>query len=300
MGGSGSRYGSSSGHSQRSVVELLTDTTNEKFLSTEVSNFLQEELKEINDHDYEAINRHKETIMDKLKNEFDVENIRFGGSHSTDTDVKDLSDIDMLADLGDFESGKSSNQAIKDFANAIQERLPKTKVSSGVMAVTVEFSDGLKVQVLPAFRYREGYRIPDPNGKGWIRTYPKRFARELTSVNQKQSGQVVPTIKLIKSICDVNNIEASSYHVSNLALNAFKRYNGAKTCEKMLQYFFNKAKVSCLKPTPDPSGQTEYVDGDLSETKRKRMARDFAQVEQKVNEAIESTSLDKWKDIFKK
>lgn len=300
MGGSGSRYRSSSDHSRRSVVELSTDTTNEKFLSTEISNFLQEELKQINAHDYDAIDRHKRTIEDKLESEFDVEDLRFGGSHSTHTDVKGLSDIDMLADLGDFESSKSSDQVIKDFANAIRERLPDTKVSSGVMAVTVEFSDGLEIQVLPAFRYRDGYRIPDPSGKGWILTYPKRFARELTSVNQGQSRNVVPTIKLIKSMCDANNIEVSSYHVSNLALNAFKGYTGPKTYQKMLQHFFNQAKTLCLQRTPDLSGQTKYVDGGLSKTDRIRIAKAFSQMEAKVNEAIESTSLDKWKDIFKK
>ena len=300
MGDGGGRYIPVGGHSQQSVVELSTDTTNEKFLSTEISNFLQEELKQINAHDYDAIDRHKRTIEDKLKSEFDVEDLRFGGSHSTHTDVKGLSDIDMLADLGGFESSKSSDQVIKDFANAIRERLPDTKVSSGVIAVTVEFSDGLKVQILPAFRYRDGYQIPDPDGKNWISTYPKRFARELTSVNKEQSGQVVPTIKLIKSICDANNIEVSSYHASNLALKAFKGYTGPKTCQKMLQHFFNKAKTLCTKPTSDPSGQTKYVDGDLSKDDRTRMAKAFSQMEEKVNEAMKSTSLNKWKDIFKK
>ena len=299
MGGSGnSRYKSSGGLSQ--IVEIVSDKTDEKFGATQVANFLQEKLVEINAHDYEAIDRHRRTIEDKLNNEFDVENIRFGGSHSTNTDVKGLSDIDMLADLGKFKSDQSSDQAIQDFADAIRERLPNTKVSSGVMAVTVEFSDGLQVQVLPAFRYRDGYRIPDPNGEGWILTNPKRFARELTSANKKQSGQVVPTIKLIKSICDANNIEVSSYHVSNLALNAFKRYSGDKTYAKMLQYFFNQAKALCRKPTPDRSGQTKYIDGDLSKVDRTRMATALAQMETKVDEAIKSTSLDKWNDLFKK
>ena len=273
MGGSGnSRYKSSGGPSQ--IVEPSLDKTNGAFGATQVADFLQKELEGINAHDYEAIDRHKRTIEDKLKSEYDVEDIRFGGSHSTHTDVKGLSDIDMLADLGDFESSKSSDQAIKDFADAIRERFPKTKVSSGVMAVSVEFSDGL-VQVLPAFRYRDGYRIPDPNGESWILTYPKRFARELTSVNQGQSRKVVPTIKLIKSICDANNIEVSSYHVSNLALNAFKRYTGTKTYPKMLQHFFNQAKTSCWKPTPDPSGQTKYIDGDLSKSDRKPYGKGF-------------------------
>ncbi|MDE0087813.1 MAG: CBASS oligonucleotide cyclase [Candidatus Poribacteria bacterium] len=297
-GGSRSRFRSD--NTQHNIIAVVPNKTDEKFASTEVADFFQEELKEINAHDYEAINRHKQTIADKLKSECDVENIRFGGSHSTHTDVQGLSDIDMLADLGDFKGSQPSDQTIKDFTNAIKERLPNTKVSSGVMAVTVEFSDGLQVQILPAFRHRDGYQISDPNGKGWIQTFPKRFARELTSVNQKLSGQVVPTIKLIKSICDANNVGVSSYHVSNMALNVFKHYAGPKTHQKMLQHFFNNAKSLCLKPTVDPSGQTQYVDGDLSSSKRKRMAGDFAQIENKIKKAIESPSLTKWKDLFKK
>ena len=297
-GGSRSRFRPD--NTQHHIIEVVSNKTDEKFASTEVADFLQEELKKINAHDYEAINRHKQTIEDKLKSDCDVEDIRFGGSHSTHTDVKGLSDIDMLADLGDFKGSQPSDQAIKDFTNAIKERLPNTKIYSGVMAVTVEFSDGLQVQILPAFRHRDGYRIPDPNGKGWIRTFPKRFASELTSVNQKQSRQVVPTIKLIKSICDANNVGVSSYHVSNMALNAFKHYAGPKTQQKMLQHFFNKAKSLCSRPTVDPSGQTQYIDGDLSSSKRKRMAGDFAQIENKIKKAMESLSLDAWKDLFKK
>jgi hypothetical protein len=303
MGGSGYRVPRTSSPQDSSPLEIIepsSDKTDGKFMLTAVSDFLQEKLKEINAHDYDAINRHKETIVDKLESECEVENVRFGGSHSTHTDVKDLSDIDMLADLGNFTTDKSSKQVIKDFTNAIRERLPNTTISSGVMAVTVEFSDGLKIQVLPAFRYRDGYRIPDPNGKGWILTYPKRFAQDLTSVNQNHSGQVVPTIKLVKSICDANNVEVSSYHVSNMVLNAFKHYTGPKTHQKMLQHFFNKAKSLCIKPTIDPSGQTQYIDGDLSSSKRERMARNFSQIEDKIKKAMESPSLDKWKDILKK
>ena len=300
---SGSRPGGyrlPSGSSQQIIVEPSPDITQEKFTLTQIADFLEAKLKEINNHDYEAIDRHKRTIEEKLKNNFDIEDIRFGGSHSTNTDVKGLSDIDMLADLGDFKSGKSSNEAISEFANAIQERLPNTKISSGVMAVTVEFSDALKVQVLPVFRYRDGYRIPNPDGTGWILTYPKRFAQELTSNNEKLSGQTVPSIKLIKSICEANDIGVSSYHVSNLALNAFKYYTGARTFPKMLLHFFHKAKSSCLQRTPDPSGQYEYVDSDLSKNDRTQLARDFARVEEKIENTIKSNSLDELEKLFEK
>lgn len=300
---SGSRPGGyrlPGGSSNQTIVDPLPDITNEKFALTQVADFLQEILQKINSHDYDAIARHKQTIEDKLKNEFNVEDIRFGGSHSTYTDVKGLSDIDMLADLGDYRSSMSSDEAIAAFANAIQERLPNTKISFGLMAVTVEFSDGLNVQILPAFRHRDGYQIPDPDGKGWILTYPKRFARELTSNNEKLSRQLVPAIKLIKSICDASDIGVSSYHLSNLALNAFKYCPVAKTLPKMLQHFFNQAKSLCLKRTPDPSGQTEYVDSNLSEHDREKLVQDFARLEERFGNAIESSSLDELRKLFEK
>lgn len=286
------------GSSPRDIVKPAADKTDEKFLSTQVSNMLQEKLKEINAHDYEAIDRHKTEIMNKLKDEYEVEVIRFGGSHARSTDVEGLSDVDMLATLGDFEDEKSSNQVIADFASALKTRFPKTEIFTGKMSVIVRFSDGVEMQILPAFRYQDGHQIPDPNGKGWIKTFPNRFAQELTSVNQKQSGQVIPIIKLTKSICSANNIDVKSYHLENMALKAFEYYPGDKTLPRMLKHFVNKAKSLCLQPIPDRSGQSKYVDEYLSNTKRERMARDFAKVETKIDEAMKSKSLEKWQRLF--
>lgn len=144
------------GYSPRDIVKPAANKTDEKFLSTQVSNMLQEKLKEINAHDYEAIDRHKTEIMNKLKGECEVEVIRFGGSHARSTDVQGLSDIDMLATLGDFEGGKSSNQVIADFARALRTHFPKTEIVTGKMSVIVRFSDGIEIQILPAFRYQVG------------------------------------------------------------------------------------------------------------------------------------------------
>lgn len=287
------------GYPPRDIIKPASDRTDEKFLSTQVSNMLQEKLKEINAHDYEAIDRHKRAIVNKLKSEYEVEVIRFGGSHARITDVQGLSDVDVLVTLGDFEEGKSSNQLIADFVSALKERFPKTKVDPpGKMAATITFSDGLEIQILPAFRYRDGYRISDPSGKGWIKTFPNRFARELTSVNKKQFEKVVPTIKLIKTICHANNIDVKSYHLENMALKSFEHYTGDKTLPRMLKHFLNQAKSLCLKPIPDPSGQSKYVDGNLSKSERGRMARDFSKMETKIDEAMKSKSLERWTALF--
>lgn len=285
---------------QQDPIELINGKTDEKFSSTEISNFFENVLKEINAHDYDLINQHKHTITEKLEKECDINDIRYGGSHSTHTDINNISDIDLLADLGEFSTDYSSDDVIENFAAAIRERLPSTTISTGAMAVTVEFSKGATIQILPAFRYGEGYRIPDPDGDGWIETFPKRYAQEVTRLNKEHSNQIVPTIKLVKLICEANNIDISSYHLSNLVLNAFDRYPGPKTHQKMVQYFFNQAKSLCLQPIFDPSGQTTYIDGDLSDQQRLRLAQVFDQVENQIDEAINLQSLEKWKDLFNK
>lgn len=300
MGGTGSREHMDNNDIEQGEDKLIITRTKDKFTSTEISDLIEGVLKEINAHDYDLINQHKNTIAEKLEKEFNINDIRYGGSHSTHTDINNISDIDLLADLGEFSADFLSGEVIEDFAAAIRERLPSTTVSTGAMAVTVEFSKGVTIQILPAFKNGEMYRVPDPDGDGWIETYPKRYTQELTRLNQEHSNQVVPTIKLANLICKSNNIDISSYHVSNLALNTFNHYSGPKTRQKMVQYFFNQAKSLCLQPTPDPSGQSTYIDGDYSDEQRQRLADAFDLVENQINEAIESQSVEKWKNLFKK
>jgi len=276
-----------------------SEKTTEKYLATEVAEMLTEKLREINAHDYESIERHKKAILDKLSSEYEVEDMRLGGSHARSTDVAGLSDIDVLVSLGDFKEGLSSEETIAGFAKALQDRFPKTEITPGKMAVTVRFSDEVEVQVLPAFRHQDGYRISDPEGKGWITTYPNRFARQLTQANQRLSGNVIPTIKLAKAICKAQHVDVKSYHLENLALRAFEHYTGPKTLPSMLRHLFEQAKSLCLKPTRDLTGQSDYVDDRLSITSRQTLARGFRRIEQDLASAMSSTSLEPWEELFK-
>lgn len=276
------------------------EETDKKYDATGISDLIDNKLKEINDHDYKQIEQHKTTIIEKLKNQYDINDVRFGGSHSTHTDIKNLSDIDLLVDLGEFSSEYSSEEIIKNFAENIKERLPNTEITFGAMAVTIEFTSGITVQVLPAYRSNDEYMIPDPNGQGWIPTQPKNFSKKVTELNNKHSNQIVPTIKIVKLMCEVNNINISSYHVSNMVLNAFENYPGPKTIPKMVSYFFTQAISLCSQPTIDPSGQSKNIDDDLSEAKRKELAKSFSKVEVQIKNAIKSQSLETWKRLLEK
>lgn len=303
MGGSGDGWGNRRFPRSVPLDDLLSasgDRTEDKFNQTEVESNLREKLKDINDHSYDAIDKHRQEIQKKLDNEYeDVEIIRYGGSHSRHTDVSHLSDIDILAPLGASDKlPESSNEAITQLAATLRERFPRSKVDPGKMAVTVTFSDGIEVQVLPAYRHGDGYKIPDPSSSGWVTTYPTRFARQLTDVNQRLSGQVVPTIKLAKKICASQAVDVNSYHLENIAVASFNHYTGERTLSRMLQHLFNQAKKLCLTPIPDPCGQSQDVAGNISAGERQQIAKGMNRIEGKISRALASASTSAWDDLF--
>ena len=167
----------------------------------QINGWLRDKLRDYNSRDSEAINRHIGVLRDALEQtNYDVLPTRFGGSLSRHTYVDGLSDIDILARINDSTfSGQSPKAVIQQMAELIQQRLPNTKVRHGDLAVTVEYSDGIEIQVLPAVRTKDGYRIANPSRNEWSGViHPERFAKKLTQVNQVKNGEVIPAIKLTK------------------------------------------------------------------------------------------------------
>lgn len=301
MGGSGG-----SGWSNRppkdldKLITAAEGETGEKYQKTQVENFLNEKLEDFNDHDYEKLNQHREQIERKLQSEFEnFEALLYGGSHSRYTDVNKLSDIDILAVLGDTSQiEESSNVAINNLVTLLRDRFPESNIQRGKMAATIRFSDGIEIQVLPAYRDGDGFYIPNPADSRWVRTCPTRVANQLTGLNQQLSGKVVPVIKLAKAICYAKGIEIKSYHLENIALQAFSVYTGQKTQSQMLKHLFNQAKTLVLLPMSDPCGQSADITSNLTSNERTKLAKGFSKLENSIETAMTSSSLEPWNDLF--
>lgn len=264
MGGSGGGGGGSGRpiyNNPKDLFSYSAGQTDEKFDKTQVEELLREKLKELNDHDYEAINTHRQEIENKLKSEYEeFETLLYGGSHSRYTDLSKLSDIDILAVLGDsINAPASSNEAISQLASALRQRFPQSEIETGQMAVTIKFSDGIEVQVLPAYRQGDGFHIPNAENSGWVKTCPSIVANRLTDLNKRLSGQVVPVIKLAKAICNAQGVAVKSYHLENMALQAFEAYSGQTDLPQMLEHLFSQAKSLCHRPMSDPCGQSSDI-----------------------------------------
>lgn len=273
----------------------------------EANEVIDDALEEFNDRDTEGIHQHLDVISDALSSLLDEDGdiqMLFGGSTSKHTYVNGLSDIDTLVCLNDTSlADKSPNDVIKTFAKIIQDRLPKTEVSVGDLAVTVKFSDGHEVQLLPAVRTAQGFRIASPGENKWSNVIaPDRFAKKLTQVNQKLSNKVVPVIKLAKSINEKlpKQSRLSGYHLESLAIDAFENYRGPRTTYDMIKHFFKEAQARVLSPIADSTGQSLHVDdylGSKGSQQRSKVSNAIENIVGRIERAESARNIDLWKEI---
>lgn len=237
--------------------------------TVDVNSHLRDKLRDFNRRDADATQRHIRGLRQALEqNVDDVIRPLFGGSISRHTYVDGLSDVDVLMVINDSTLvGRSPENAIQRMAELIRQRMPNSDVSTGRMAVTIKYSDGIEMQILPAIRTRSGIRVPAYNNQWSGVVHPERFAQKLTRVNQGNEGQVVPTIKLVKAM--LNRTTQSDrgrlhgYHIESLAIEAFENYRGPRDLESMLNRFLTVTPNLVQRPITDTTGQSRHVDGYL-------------------------------------
>lgn len=268
-------------------------STKPNFNDSDVNECLKELLRAYNERDTDAIRRHLGVLRDSLEiRDDDLIRTLFGGSESKHTAVHGLSDVDVLMIINDSSlSGQSPSAVINAMAERIRQRLPFTNVQTGDLAVTVKFSDGVEMQILPAIRTNSGVRIADPGANRWSNViYPEKFARKLTQVNQAHGGQVIPTVKLGKALM-AHNIRSerdkiSGYHLESLAIEAFRNYRGSRDPKEMLHHFLKFSSDRVMEPITDSTGQSRHVDSDMGSTgsdRRRRVADTFRKIQRRLD-----------------
>lgn len=310
MGGSGGSYSWSSSSSSEDISQMLKragESTDTSSYHLEVNSLLQNVLKDFNDRDTEATQQHLNVIKEAIERE--IENsvdLLFGGSIWKNTFINGLSDVDTLVLVNNTSLERSSPQEVLAyFAKQIQQRLPNTDVSVGKLAVTVRYSDGQEIQILPTIRTASGLRISNPEEGKWSNVVrPDSFARKLTAVNQEFSGKVVPTIKLFKAVVkDIlpKDLKISGYHAESLAIEAFKNYQGSRTYKDMLTHLCREATNLVKSPIKDKTGQSLHVDDSLGEANsqaRTRTSAYLGRLTKKIETGDKLKSIEKWQEWF--
>jgi Second Messenger Oligonucleotide or Dinucleotide Synthetase domain len=228
----------------------------------------------------------------------------FGGSVAKHTYVDGLSDIDSLLILNDTELAEHDPvTALERMTEILAKNLRDAKVSHGSMAITVGYSDGMQLQLLPTIRTDKGLKVPSSRNAGWSHIDPQRFQEALTRRNQECAGKLVPTIKLAKAVIGIlpESQRLSGYHVESLAIAAFKHYDGPKTTAVMLPIFFEHAKDLVLAPIKDRTGQSIHVDeylGPEGSSERVSASHLLSRLAKRMRNASAAGSTAQWQALF--
>ena len=252
-----------------------------------------------------AVTRHIRSVCDVLGHEDDhVVQTKFGGSVQKGTYVTGLSDVDVLLIVNQSSlKNKPPSKVIAYVRHTIQQRFLKNPVKAGKLAVTVSYADKTELQILPAIRTTDGFRIAEPGSSEWSNViHPNRFVDRLVKVNNACGGRIVPTIKLAKAMADCfikdSSRKISGYHMESLAIDAFAGHQGKLDPKSMLLHFLGHSVKAVMTPIKDPTGQTRYVDQYLgrAESKlRKGASTQFGQMRGKVSSCRTRAEFD---DLF--
>ena len=272
MGGSGGTGSYFSARDAKTLEEQARRRLEQSRLDSTVNSLLQHELTGINDRDTDLTNERLESIEQALGSRIgEVERLLFGGSVAKHTFVNGLSDIDALVEIAEEGISQRSPDEVKgNFATTLKQALPQgdvEEIRQGRMAVTVKYLDGTEIQLLPAIRVGDELAVSSWDSKSWMSIRPGNFARSLTTRNQSHGGAVIPAIKVAKAIFanKLGDDGPSGYHVEALAVEAFQGYSGSKTPKAMATHVVRSASERVLRPIPDITGQSRYVDESLGE-----------------------------------
>lgn len=309
MGGSGGggSFTSSSPENLAEQVRKAEDATSVAAFESTLSGMLDDLLVGYNDRDYKLVTDRLADAMDAFDSSIDgsVDQL-YGGSVAKHTYVDGFSDVDSLVFLNDTELEEHSpQQALDHMVDTLRDRLETDVViSKGQMAVTLEYVDGMQIQLLPAIKDEGGtLHVPSSRRDGWSHIDPEPFRQALTRRNVECGRKLIPTIKLAKAI-NANLPESqqlSGYHMESLAVAAFRGFEGKKTTAAMLPHFFERAKELVLTPMRDSTGQSVHVDaylGDANSERRVASSHVLDRLSKRMRNATAGGSLKQWGLLF--
>lgn len=157
---------------------------------------------------------------------------RYVGSYGRGTAI-DTSDIDILVELPrseyerfDDHKGNGQSRLLQAVKAAIQATYPRSNIRADGQVIVIDFSDGIKFEVLPAFKqvdwlgnWNGKYDYPDTNmGGNWRSTNPKAEQDAMAQRNKESNGLLYDTCRHMREIRD-NHF--SSYHLSGIVIDCY-------------------------------------------------------------------------------
>ena len=123
------------------------------------------------------------------------------------TAVRNVSDFDYIFSLPsevyrrfDSYEGNGQSALLQEIKNELLKRYPNTKIKGDGQVVVIDFSDGGKIELVPAFEQSDGnFKYPDSrNGGSWKTTKPKPEIEKSKSLNSNFNNHFSNLTRLIR------------------------------------------------------------------------------------------------------
>lgn len=301
-GGGGVRYSRSSASLDARIAAMRAKERER--LDQDIARLLAQSLARFSGRDRELTRERLDAIEAALGERVQLDRILFGGSVAKHTEVDGISDVDALVILDRQDLRGASAQKVKEaFLRAVQEAVPRANVTDirlGQMAVTVNYEDGMEIQLVPAIRKGKDLAVPSASGGGWTMTEPGSFRKQLTGANQRLDAKLVPAIKLIKAMLSrfPPQKRLGGYHIEALAVDAAKNYSGSTAPKELVLHLLGHASERILKPIQDVTGQSRNVDahfGAANSAERRNISLALDGMRRRLSAA---TTVAEWKAVL--
>lgn len=251
--------------------------------------------------------QHIAVIKVRLKTVFDISTTRITGSAARGTSIRGGSDTDLFAVFRkvNFTRGGGligSDTVLDHVRRQLLMRYPSSDVGRDIMAVTVRFSDGHQVDVVPALfdSFREThpvYLMPDGMG-GWMQTAPSLHDQYIQKANSISGGKLRYVAQMMKywRACRSPQIPISSFHLEML-LAQEGTCRGVKSYAACLRDTFRVLAARSCRDLQDPLGISGYIPAARTDNQREIASASIASSRNHVNSAVELEAVDSGESI---
>lgn len=173
-------------------------------------------------------------------------------------------DVDIIVVLDRSYRRRGPRAALDLVKATLREQYPSSKISRNGQAVTISFSD-FTVDVVPAFATWWDSDVLDICNSGddtWIRTAPRKHIKISSEVNDRTSGLLVPSVKMLKAWNRAAGRPLRGFHLEVVTWKVFDpgwraawfgAGLGMGSDPENLSRFFAEAPSRLRRKLPDPA-----------------------------------------------
>lgn len=165
------------------------------------------------------------------------------GSYGRGTAIY-TSDIDIVVELPwsefskyDNYSGNGQSALLQAVRNSLMKTYSSSRVSADGQVVDISFSDGVKFEVVPAFKWFDssGYSYPDTNNGGsWKGMNPKDEIKAFNELNATTNGNLKRLCRMMRAWNTQKGVLMPGILIDTLAYRFMQRY---KHADKSYTYY---------------------------------------------------------------